>query len=167
MKILESEKQREINPLIGLPIRKGVVGSTTYYVRHCHVNGNPCDILAGHKAIFQLYSGGLLIRTFKSDKRMFVLLPYHDVVGFRLKKGDEEISPIMLSPFWILLKLGVKVEVARYFKAGNTEYSIAETRLEITLSTGKIILETNGYTFNGQARFFNKIGISEKLEVLP
>lgn len=118
MKVLESEREiRKISTLIGEPITKGLVSSTTYYLKRFEDREDSSQILEDYKGIIELHSDGLLLRTFKSDKRKLIALPYSRIVGIRLKKGREDISPLLFSQFWILLKLGVKVEIARYFKA--------------------------------------------------
>ena len=100
MKILESESEiRKIGLFIGRPIRKGVVGSTTYYVKRLHYEGESSHILEEHKAIFELFSDGLLMRTLKNNNRKIVPLPYSMIVRIRLRKGQEEISPLMFSHF--------------------------------------------------------------------
>lgn len=167
MMILESEKEiRKISSLIGEPLTKGVVGSNIYYLKRCQNSGDSRQILKDYKAILELHSDGLLLRAFKSDKRKLIALPYGTIIGILLKKGREHISPLVLSPFWILLKLGVKMETARYFRARTSEYRIEETQLEITTNTGIIAMETNGYTFSGQVHFFNRIKILNRLQVI-
>ncbi len=166
MKVFESENEiRQITSLIGKPIKKGVVGSTTYYLKHIQDRSHSGKLLEDSKGIFELYSDGLLLRTFKSDKRKLIALPYSVITGIRLTKGREDVSPLLFSPFWVLLKLGVKVEIARYFKVTISEYRIEETALEITTNTGSIGLVTNGYTFPSQAKFFKMIKVLDKLQV--
>jgi hypothetical protein len=79
-------------------------------------------------------------------------------------KGTEVCEPVYFSPMWILLKLGVRLEIARYF-ANRWEYSIEPTTLIIQTQTFKLKLETNGFTFSSQADYFLKFSEIKALEI--
>jgi hypothetical protein len=168
MKIYAPEQaMRQIHSLLGDPSRKGVVGSTVYFVeRVVSEDSNAAESLQDHKLIIQLYSRGLLLHAFRSQERKVIPIPYDSITILRLKKGKETVAPRPLSLFAILLRLGMRVEIARYFGAGPGQYQISDTVLQIVTNSAIIELRTSGYTFPSQKHFFTKEEIKSKVEIL-
>lgn len=157
-----STSNYQIQKLIGSEITEGVKGSTVYFIQSFY----PKDslwILENSKGIFQLYSKGLLLRTFKNNKEILITIPFDDVSKLELVKGKEIIRPLFFSPMWILLKIGVPVEIARYFRVMASEYSIDPTSLHVTTVSFQLNFQTNGYTFKGQNSFFSKLSDIDNL----
>lgn len=152
-------------PLIGEEVRSGVVGSTTYFIKSFE-SDETLEWLENSKGIFQIFKKGLLLRVFKSNKTISIPIPFTEINKLELCKGNETIRPIFLSPFWILLNLGVRTEIARYFRIKVREYLITPTRLRIEASTFRIELETNGYTFESQKDFYKLLTEIKDLRIL-
>lgn len=144
--------------LIGEEIKSGVTGSTTYFIKFFE-STETIEWIEHSKGIFQIFQKGLLLRIFKSNRSISIPIPFTQLKKFELCKGQETVKPIFLSPFWILLSFGVRVEIARYFKIKAREYSITPTILKIETQTFQLGLETNGYLFENQKNLF--LGISE------
>lgn len=158
----------QISKVLGKEIRHGVRGSTTYFVTFFRYNTENIDLdwLAGAKGIFQLFEKGILLRLFKSNKANAIPIPHQQFIRIEVEKGREIIEPALLSPFWILLKLGVRTEIARYFKLYPREYAITPTRLMIVTSDFELRLETNGHTYQSQKDFFLAFSKRYNLELL-
>lgn len=148
--------RRKLLPLIGEETKTGVRGSTTYFIKSFQ-SAEQIDLMEDSKGIFQLFSKGLLLRIFKNNRSISLPIPFDQIKRLELTKGEEVINPFFLSAMWVLLKLGVKIEIARYFKSFRREYGIKPSALEIETDSFKLRLETNGYTFNSQADFFSKL----------
>jgi hypothetical protein len=71
-----------------------------------------------------------------------------------LTKGKETINTAPLFPMWILLKMEVTADVARYFKISMGEYKIEPSTLTIENQLATLKLETNGYAFASQENSF-------------
>ncbi|WP_421976034.1 hypothetical protein [Roseivirga seohaensis] len=152
---------------IGSPIKTRLKGSTSYYVKEFKSNDEglfPKDILK-RKAIFEIYTKGLLIHTFYVSDAIAIPIPFEEIKSIHLIRGEEQIAPIPFSLMWILLKFKVRVQIARYFRLRYSEYYIAETELKIETSSFSALLTSGGYTFEGQEKFFNKIKSSVNLTI--
>lgn len=143
-------------PLIGEEIHFGVIGSTSYFIKSFE-STESLGWLENSKGIFQIFKRGLLLRIFKSNKALSIPIPFAEISTFELHKGKEIIRPIFLSPFWLLLNLGVQIKIARYFRIKVREYSIGPTRISIETKTLRIELEANGYTFESQKALFESL----------
>jgi hypothetical protein len=166
MLIIDFEKQkRKVKELIGQPVTTGVVGSTTYFFHDISCPSLVNDSPDGFKGIFQLYTNGLLLMLFKGTTRRAIPIPYNEVKDIVLIKGREVVDPIFLSPMWILLKLGVSIEVARYFRSRLSEYSIENTTLRVEANDHVLSLRSNGYLFNSQEKFFRKANVGSRFKV--
>ncbi len=158
--------KNKLESILGRPIKLGVRGSTTYFIRKYNPYGEQMDNpFEGHKCIFELYTKGLLLLTFKSDKRILVPIRFNEFDALKLTKGIETVDPYFLSPMWVLTKLGVSVDIARYFRVGSNEYHIDETVLKIKTAQFEMTITTNGYTFPGQEKFFSQSGLKHKTTI--
>lgn len=151
-------------PLIGEEVQLGVIGSTSYFIKSFE-STEAMEWLENSKGIFQIFKKGVLLRVFKSNKTISIPILFTEINKLELCKGKETIRPIFLSPFWILLTLGVRTDIARYFRIKFREYSIAPTRLRIETRTFQIGLETNGYTFESQKDFFESLTEIKNLKI--
>lgn len=156
MKYFESHEipAAKLLPLIGEAVNYGVTGSTTYFIKSFN-SSEDIPFLENSKGIFQAFTKGLLLRVFKNNSSVSIPIHFLKIKKFELLKGVETIDPIFLSPMWVLIKLGVRIEISRYFKWRIWEYGIEPTTLQIETQDYKIGLETNGYTFNSQEKFFH------------
>lgn len=73
-----------------------------------------------------------------------------------LIRGKETVKPIPLLPMWWLLKLGMPISKARYFRFSSTEHAIKEMQVIIETSSLEMKLNANGYLFESQRNFFKK-----------
>ena len=113
------------------------------------------------------YSAGLLLHLFKSDKKYLLPIPEKSVRAIILTEGEEAVDTWILSPMGLLLKLGIPLEIARYFRTRMDTYVKHDTKLVISTDSFKIELTTNGFTFPSQARFFKRLRTSRlKIEML-
>lgn len=149
----------EINRVLGKERNHGVRGSTTYFVMNFHRKGGHkiLDWMEGAKGIFESFEKGLLLRIFKSNKSSSIPIPHDEVLRVAIYKGVEAVSPAFLTPFWLLLKLGVRVEIARYFVLYPREYSILPTKLRMVTKDFEMQLESNGFSFLSQKEYFSEI----------
>ena len=119
------------------------------------------------KCNFEKRTNGLLLRTNFSNKLKAVAIPFDSIIEINLKKGKEKISPFPLSPMWILLKLGVSILKARYFRIWYLqEYSIDKMEVTIKTTNYHIKLITNGYLFEKHSLFFNDLTSKMKNNIL-
>ena len=155
----------QLLPIIGTVTKEGVKGSTTYYVKAIETTIDR-NLLSDSKVIMERYTDGLLLTFFKSDKRNFLAIPYHEISQLRLIKGKEYVAKRSLSIMRLLLICGVSLETARYFRQGISEYSIGETELLLATQDMKLYMLTNGYTFSGQKRFFSQLKGIQGLQIV-
>jgi hypothetical protein len=149
----------QITGVLGKKWDHGVRGSTTYFVMNFHGKGGHkiLDWMEGAKGIFESFEKGLLLRIFKSNKFSSIPIPHDQVLRMAIYKGVEAVSPVFLTPFWLLLKLGVRVEIARYFILYPREYSILPTKLSVVTKDFEMQLESNGFSFLSQKEYFSEI----------
>jgi len=131
-------------------------GSPGLYLKSFKNNCTESDSLKKDaKCNFEKRANGILLRTNFSNKLKAVAMPFDSILEINLKRGKEKIAPFLLSPMWILLKLGVPIPIARYF--GNSrlqEYSIDQMEVTIKTTNYRIKLIANGYLFERHAAFF-------------
>ncbi|PTB94074.1 hypothetical protein C9994_12415 [Marivirga lumbricoides] len=161
----ESNLRHKLSPFIGEPLQSGIKGSTSYFIKQFEAD-TAINLLNDSKGIFQAYTKGLLLITFKSNRSLSIPIPYQQIKKLVLLKGQETIDPFFPSVMWMLLKLDVRIEIARYFRMHSSEYSIEPILLEIQTDSYLIHLETNGYTFQSQEAFFSQLTEIEKLRII-
>ncbi|WP_339754508.1 hypothetical protein [Algoriphagus aquimarinus] len=157
--------KHKLLPLIGEEVKNGVTGSTTYFIKS-FVSDESIELLKDSKGIFQIFSNGLLLRVFKNNRTISIPIPFNQIKRLELVKGNETIQPIFFFPMWILLKVGLRIDIARYFRLRYWEYKIEATILEIETHSATFKLETNGYTFNSQEEFFAKLTDIQELKII-
>jgi len=148
--------KHKLYPILGEAVKTGVRGSANYFVKSFKAN-DEIPLITNSKGIFQNFTKGLLLRVYKNNRFISILIPFKSINQIELLKGVEKIQPIFLSPMWILLKLGISLEYARYFRIRISEYSVDPTRLILITDDFSLELETSGYNFESQKRFFKKL----------
>lgn len=149
--------EHRLNQIIGSPIKSGVRGSTTYFIKQVEGEELP-DLLEldNSKAIVQRFENGILLRVFKSSKNYSIAISFDKLKRLSLIKGKEMVNPTKHSLFWLLLKLGVSIDKARFFGGWN-EYRIDNTELILECEKFYCRMICGGLSFNSQARFFQSL----------
>jgi len=130
-------KEHKIEKVIGKPIKidwkkPKAIGSSSFFLQSFTKKNNSNEFIKEYsKCIFQKYYKGIRLRSNLSNRQTVLAIKKTDIINVKLTRGKEYLSPIILSPMWILLKLGVSKITARYFKVRLSEYSIDEMKLRI------------------------------------
>jgi len=149
--------EHKLDQIIGRPVNSGIRGTTPYFIKELRSEELPEFLtLEDSKGIFQLFENGLLMRVFKSSNNHSIAISFNSLQKLSLIKGKEMINPRMYSLFWLLLKLGVSIDKARYFGGWN-EYRIDETKLILEADNFYCRMICSGLSFNSQARFFESL----------
>lgn len=158
---------RKIESILGKPVKEWIRGSDPFFIKYFKIISDlKINSLTGYKGIFELYDGGLLLRAFKSDKRILIPIELAGIEYIKIQKGQEIIDPSPLYPMWILMKLGLSIEKARYFQIFGYEYSIQETLINIKSQLFEMKLGSNGYSFKGHEKFFLRLRLNDKLMIV-
>lgn len=162
--------ESKINKLVGKPISVDLknpkaIGSPGLilksFVNHSDTNES---MKIDSKCNIERRPNGLILYSNYSNKRTAVPVPNDELKTIRIVRGKERIAPFPLSPMWILLKLGVSILKARYFRVYRlNEYSIEEMTLELTTSKYEFQFIANGYLFERQMQFLKTLNAKEKL----
>ena len=148
--------KHKLYPILGEAVKTGIRGSANYFVKSFKAK-EEIPLIEDSKGIFQVFTKGLLFRGYKNNRFISLPIPFNSINKFELLKGAEKVQPIFLSPMWILLKLGISLEYARYFRIRISEYSVGQTQLILKTAEFIIELETSGYSYESQERFFKKL----------
>lgn len=168
--ILYSEKdykghlKREVENILGQNISikeqftNGTIGSALYRPLKVNLNSGVFSLIEQNsRGNFEKYKKGLLLRINKNQDLYFIAISYNEIDRIELKKGKEVISPLLFSPFRLLLNLGVPVRYARYFRIHLSEYSIERMTLKIVSNSESVVLDSNGYNYYGEKDYFKSI----------
>ncbi|MCT4664989.1 MAG: hypothetical protein N4A45_07125 [Flavobacteriales bacterium] len=154
----------QIRKLIGLPIKQRfditkVSSSSFYYIKKFENKIHTDRALKiNSRCSFELFENGLLLRSNYSNELLTIPIHYGEIKNIILTKGNELVNPFPFSPMWLLLKLGVSIKNARYFGIyWLKEYHIKETELIIETKNYYIKMTKNGYSFENQKPFFDKL----------
>lgn len=140
------------------------IGSTSFFLKSFKNKSSETESLKiDSKCNFEKYSDGLLLRTNYSNKLSAIPIKKDNIKSLKLIRGKETISPFLISPMNIVLKLGVSIRYARYFGLNGTEYAIEETRLELETDDYDMKLIANGYVFENQQAFFKSLNYGHKV----
>ncbi|MDO6813982.1 hypothetical protein [Tenacibaculum soleae] len=141
------------------------IGSTGFYLKSFKTKNSETETLKiESKCNFEKRTGGILLRANYSNKLTAIPIPNENIIGISLKRGKESINPFFLSPMWILLKLGVSILKARYFRFWLHEYSIDQMELNIETNEYEMEFIANGYLFERQLSFFENLNCGNKLK---
>lgn len=168
-KELNSEK---INGLIGKKISSGLrkqqaIGSSSFLLKSFVNKTDQFDtLITNSKCNFEKRPKGILLYANYSNKLNLIPIPESELIKIELIKGEELIRPFPFSPMWILLKLGVSIFYAKYFRLWSFEYSISQMYLNIFTTKYDIQLTGNGFMFENQKKFFQSLNYGHILEIV-
>ena len=83
-----------------------------------------------------------------------------------LTKGKEKYHIRPFSLMWILLNLGIKMKIARYFPGRKNWYSIEDTYVLIETDSFEIELFNSGYVFDSVKKNFTNLNLGERLKII-
>lgn len=161
---------RAINKLLGNPIKFSIskpkiTGSPGFYLKEFRpVNNSSDQLKIDSKCNFEKRPRGLLLRTNYSNILSLIALPLNDITSITLTKGIEVVEPRKYYPFWLLLKLGVPLNIARYF-ANGYEYHIDQLELVIATHEYDFKFIASGYLFEHHLKFFTSLNYDNILSV--
>ncbi|MCT8341281.1 hypothetical protein MG296_14560 [Flavobacteriaceae bacterium TK19130] len=163
--------KRKINRLIGNPIvvdlkKPKPIGGPGLFIKSFENKTNSSEsIEIDSKCNIEKRPDGILIHTSKSNRQTLIPIPTDDVLEIKIIRGKEQIDPFFLSPMWILLKMGVSVLYARYFRLRLYEYHIDQMELKLTTTDYEFDFIANGYLFERQLEFLKNLNYDKKLKV--
>ena len=141
------------------------IGSAGFYLKSFKAKNSESKTLKlDSKCNFEKRTGGILLRSNYSNKLTAIPIPKESIIGITITRGKETIEPFLLSPMWILLKLGVSKLYARYFKILISEYSIDQMELNLRTDEYEMNFIANGYLFERQLTFFENLNYENKLK---
>ena len=161
--------EKAIIRLIGktaeIDIRKPkAIGSPGFYLKSFKAQHPSTKILKlDSKCNFEKRTGGILIRSNYSNRINLCPITKDSIIEIVLTRGKETINPVVLSPMWMLLKLGVSKHYARYFRCGLHEYSIDLMKMKLRTTEYEMDFIANGYLFERQWSFFKNLNYGNKL----
>lgn len=143
------------------------IGSAGFYLKSFKVkNPESENLKLGSKCNFEKRTGGLLLRANCSNKLNAIPIPKESIIRITVTRGKETIDPFFLSPMWILLKLGVSKLYSRYFRFRLHEYSCDQMELNVKTTEYEMDFIANGYLFERQLSFFEKLNYENKLKTI-
>lgn len=163
--------ERKINQLIGESISFNLknpksAGGPGLFLKSCVSKGSGEELIrTNSKCNLEKRTAGILLHTNISNKRTLIALPEKEIIEIKIIRGKEDIDPFFLSPMWIMLKLGVSILKARYFRMNCSEYSIDLMKLSLKSFYYEMDFVANGYLFESQLKFLEDLQYGEKLKV--
>ena len=157
---------------IGKPVqidfrKPKAIGSTGFYLKSFKAkNPESENLKLDSKCNFEKRTGGILLRANYSNKQTVIPIHKESIICITLRRGKETIDPFLLSPMWILLKLGVSKLYARYFRLRPHEYSIDLMELNLKTYEYEMGFIANGYLFERQLNFFENLSYENKLKTI-
>lgn len=143
-----------------------IIGSNTYYLKTFISISNVHDcIKPNSRCIIEKFDNGCLIWANYSNSVSAIPVVETELVKIVLIKGDERVRPIPFTPMWILLKLGVPIRIARYFRVWIYEYYIKQMKLSIQTTNYNMTFVSNGYSFEQQQKFFESWHYGDKIVI--
>lgn len=98
---------------------------------------------------------GLIFRLTRTNEINALAIHFDEIKKVQIIKLPDQVSPIPLSPFWFLLKIGFKAHSVQSLAKYN-EFRFGDVTVEITLTqTSSIKLRWNGRFVNQLTKFFN------------
>tara|TARA_R110000868_G_scaffold304437_30_gene565555 strand:+ start:22084 stop:22626 length:543 start_codon:yes stop_codon:yes gene_type:complete len=177
LKESELDDQDIIRSVIGYPYKEPgkfftATGSTIYFVKEIiDLNGAPLPLKREEmKAIYQRYEKGLMLFLTKSNYQNGILISKNSIKKITLSKIMIERdfrNPLMvkiISQFNLVLDntfLSVLKSIYNLFK-----YSIRETVLLIETDFFKAKMITSYSSFNSQVKYFESLGLGNKIEII-
>ena len=161
---------RAINKLLGKPItfnifKPEVTGSPGLYLKEfTSVHNSNDQLKIDSKCNFEKRPKGLLLRTNYSNILSVIAMHVNSISTITLTKGIEVVEPRKYSPLWILLELGIPLNIARYVANGH-EYSIEQLELVITSQEYEFKFIASGYLFERHLNFFTSLNYDDILSI--
>jgi len=163
--------EQKINQLIGQPIHqkwmkpKTIGGPGLFLKRFVNKSGRIEALKQNSKCNFEKRTSGLLLHSNFSNKRTLVPLPFNDILDLKITRGREDIKTFFPYPMWILLKLGVSVSFARYFRFRPFEYSIEPMEFILISKNYDFEFIGNGFDFKRKLDFLKNLGLGKILNL--
>ncbi len=160
---------RIINRMIGESVsfdynKPKRIGSPSLYLKSFINKVNNNEVIEPYsRCNLEMRAKGILLLSNYSNKQALLPIPENEILEIKIFKGKEKIDPFLLSPMWILLKLGFSIKHARHFKIRLHEYSIEEMKLYIKSEKFDINFIANGYLFERHLSFLNVLGYDKKI----
>ena len=98
---------------------------------------------------------GLIIRLIGAKEINALAISYSEILKVIISKKPDSVTPIIGSPFWVLLKLGVKPRTARWLTWGSrVEFDFGDVLVEIQVSDSNLYLQWQGQHYEDVKQFF-------------
>ncbi len=153
--------KHEVDSLLGekpsfiLQFKHGIVGSSLYRVIFTKINGQSTEWKdLNVRANFEKYPQGLLLRINHNQELSFIAISHKEIESIELEEGKETIRPFPFGLMYWLLKFGIHIRYARYFVLRGSYYSITRMKLFIKGNNEAIILDSNGYNYYNELKYF-------------
>lgn len=162
---------RVLEPIIGKPLEFNLknpkpLGSTLFLLRFFEQRDSESkELKVNARCNFQLFTDGFLLKTTNSTITEAIPINFKDIQKFKLIRGEETINPFLLSPMWFLLKFGVSIVKARYFRLKGREYFINKMTLLIMTDQYSLAFEGDGYKFEAQIKLFKDLPMKIDIQV--
>ncbi len=109
---------------------------------------------------------GILIRINYRQTILNCAIGYNSIKKITINNNEEVNSPFFFSPMWILLRMGVHIRYARYFRIYLDDYYVNRMELTILTDNGSIKLDSSGYNYYSIVQFFNQSKLISKIEII-
>ncbi|WP_421750278.1 hypothetical protein [Croceimicrobium sp.] len=172
--ILKSDtpNQAKVNKLLGAPYKFSFKnhhnsGTASLFLKEYNSTSRFLEGLTiGSKCNFELRPKGLLLHVSLQNQYQQIPIPFSEIKKLEIEKGAESIKPIPMFPMWILLKLGLSIRYARYFRLKAWEYTISELKLRLITELYDMSFQSNGYNYIALAQYFKWSNLNPDLIVL-
>lgn len=162
---------RKIETLIGKPITinfknpKAIGGPGLYLKSFLCKTENDEIIATNSKCNIEKRTNGILVHTNFLNRQSLIPIQKKEILEMEIIRGNEKVDPFFLSPMWILLKLGLSIRYARYFRLRAHEYSIENMKLNLDTKYYNFKFIASGYLFESQLNFINSLDYGKKIKV--
>jgi hypothetical protein len=162
----------KVNSLIGPQyslkeqLRYGFVGSSLLRLTKVNID----DSRIGSEALntrcnIEKRPKGLMIKFNYKYKLLNCVIDYVSVEKVTIINNEEKIDPLFYGPMNLLMKMGVHVRYARYFRLNTFEYSSQRMDLVIQMKNGFISFDSHGYNFYEVVDYFTGSSLQSKLDI--
>lgn len=143
-----------------------IIGSPGLYLKNFkNTSENQTSYSIDSKCNFEKTASALILHSNKLNKHSTLCLKFVDLIELELIKGKEYIRPFPLSVMWWLLKCGISIRYARYFKSKIDHYVIENMELSVKTTAYQFQFEANGYLFDEFIEYFKKMDLIAKLKI--
>ena len=165
LKLLPDKARGELSctQLLGNPLKGSNTGTRRLFIEQSTF-AQEADLkfpIDKSQVSFQNYERGLLLRFNSINQTALLPLPFDRDQSIKLGGGEETVKPARFTTFWILLKLGVPLRIARNFNgtrgSRGPEYIVDPTSVSIESADGSLQLYSSGYDFLSIKEFFGSL----------